>query len=263
LITVEIQSLTTQKNGNKPDENEDAFCINKTPKKGGFFQELRCAIADGATQTSFSSLWANLLVRGAAEYVPSEKRLQDILSKSQMDWDVELSKKKLPWYAEEKAKLGAFSTLLWVSIRKFSDPLKPGGTWKAIAVGDSNLLILREKKIDIAFPIRNSHDFGNYPVLLSSIPVKNKTVGYFTIHGYWLPGDEFILSTDAVAHFFLKQVEENKNPFLNNLQIFTKSSCQECFQEWIQSLRMENSIRNDDSTLVWIKTVEQNEFLLE
>jgi serine/threonine protein phosphatase PrpC len=262
LITTSIFSFTTQKFGNEPAENEDEFRINKSPKRGPDFQELRCAVADGATQASFSSLWAKLLVCRAAEYVPSKKRLRDILKDSEASWNVELLKKKLPWHAEEKAKLGAFSTLLWVSIRKNTDPSIPGGAWKAIAVGDSNLMVVRGQELLKVYPVERSQDFGNSPILLSTDPKKNQNVEYHLPLGEWLPGDQFLLCTDAVAHYLLKRFEENQNPLEEiDKKISTQENFQEFMEGWIQNLRNERAIRNDDSTLIWIKMIEQDELI--
>jgi hypothetical protein len=50
-------SFSLHKDGNRPDEYEDAFAGN--PKVGRF------AVADGASESSFAALWAKLLVDGS------------------------------------------------------------------------------------------------------------------------------------------------------------------------------------------------------
>src|SRR5205809_470835 len=106
------RSVCLPKAGNSIDEYEDAcwpiepLCIDVT--------DFRCAIADGATETSFADIWARLLTENYRHMNPAD--LIDILPGLQHIWLEQVSTKTLPWYAAEKVKDGAFSTLLGLTI---------------------------------------------------------------------------------------------------------------------------------------------------
>lgn len=259
---------TMPKYGNSNDENEDAieyYSLPNHPNAGSksqssFFpptndvSEIRCAIADGATQTSFSKTWAKVLVKNSIKYIPSRKRLwNDVIQKAQNEWRTELAKYELPWHAEEKVKKGAFSTLLWVSIKNHRGFKRPGGKLKAIAIGDSNMIIVRNNAVLQAFPISKSMEFGNNPYLLSSRDSGNDPI-YPHIkykESEWLPGDLFLLATDALAEYILKQFEDGNDPLLEINNIITKDSPSD-FENWIDYLRKSHLIHNDDTTLASI-----------
>lgn len=60
-MRVSIQVFGLPKAGNRADEYEDAY----SPKRQGELEgeSFRFAVADGATEGSFSRLWAGMLVR--------------------------------------------------------------------------------------------------------------------------------------------------------------------------------------------------------
>jgi hypothetical protein len=216
---------------------------------------LRCAVSDGATQTSFSRLWAKLLVNESVLHKPSLKKLDDVIHNSQLSWSYEIAKYDLPWHAEEKVKKGAFATLLWLNINQVD---ATGGTFKALALGDSNLFIIRKKSLYLSFPIQDSQKFSNNPMLISSIPARNENIkeSLNIVEDTWLVGDEFLLATDALAYYLLNQFEQDDSFFLTLNEILsTQLAHYNDFQSWIQSLRENNEIKNDDTTLIWTRTV--------
>src|SRR5262245_30341580 len=93
------------KEGNAPEEYEDAF--RSAPDRGRF------AVADGATETSFSGRWAAALVTAFAAAPPDWQADPDALAawlapmqhacQAAVPWD------RLPWYALEKAQAGLFA----------------------------------------------------------------------------------------------------------------------------------------------------------
>src|SRR2546422_7087812 len=107
------QGFFLPKAGNSHEEYEDAFWPQEridlhTPA-------FRCAVADGATETSFSGLWAQMLVRAYCKGELSRKR-QD-LSRLQRNWLKFVSGRPLPWYAEEKLRSGAFSSIVGLALK--------------------------------------------------------------------------------------------------------------------------------------------------
>src|SRR5688572_4132402 len=116
-MRIRCNAFWLQKAGNTEDEYEDAFAPG-TPVEGSF-DEFRCAVADGATETSFSGLWAQIL---ADAYV--EQRLTrlhaELLAPLSSQWHAAITArtahKPLPWYAVEKLEKGAFSSLMGLCI---------------------------------------------------------------------------------------------------------------------------------------------------
>ena len=95
------------KAGNAVGDYEDAFALGHD-----------CiAIADGATESSFARAWAQALVEGfvadpGATHPPGIRRLQTWLRPLQAAWHSGVAWDRLPWFAEDKARSGAFATFL-------------------------------------------------------------------------------------------------------------------------------------------------------
>lgn len=259
MLKINYRIYKIPKYGNRLDENEDAYAVFQPHKIGLMYQEYRFAIADGATQASFSSFWARLLVQFARKYVPSVKRLWDITGKAQTIWADKIARINLPWFAEEKVRKGAYSTLLWLSIKIPFEPAYPNGTWKAIAIGDSNLVIVRNAQLNLTFPIKSSQDFGNTPVLLSSVQSYNSQINDYirSAKGSFLPGDQFLLATDALSQYILTQFENGENPCIDLAQFSEESDPNLAFENWVQRLRTDGKMRNDDTTFMVIRFEDQ------
>src|SRR5690349_16830200 len=104
-----LQAFWMPKHGNLASDYEDAFWPRHLSRECG---ELRIAIADGATETSFAALWARLLVRAYAKHQWNGDLGSVELTRIRRAWKRCTKNRPLPWYAEEKARLGAFSSLL-------------------------------------------------------------------------------------------------------------------------------------------------------
>src|SRR6266436_3478018 len=96
------------KMGNTEQEYEDAFWppVDLDQK----LQTLKFAIADGATETSFASVWAQLLVKGYCEGKFNRGLKSVALADPRREWTAAVTSRSLPWYAEEKLRYGAFSS---------------------------------------------------------------------------------------------------------------------------------------------------------
>jgi hypothetical protein len=69
------------------------------------------------------------------------------------------------------------------------------------------------------------------------------------MEGAWDPGDAFYLMTDALACWFMREVEEGRMPW-GVLRDLDTSGEIKPFREWVGDLRMDRAIRNDDVTLL-------------
>src|SRR3954471_6874062 len=156
----QIQAFWVPKLGNSTEEYEDAFAYSTDD---GIF-----AIADGATESSFADRWARDLVDSFVTKPPevngSSAAFPDWLAPLQQRWRSGIDWENLPWFAEEKAKAGAYATFLGLTIydpdqfkkttlldrpaslfRKHDPPQV--WKWKALAVGDSCFFQVRDEKL--------------------------------------------------------------------------------------------------------------------
>src|SRR5262249_26384113 len=153
------------------------------------------AVADGATESSYARDWARILVRAVGEGRLSPRRfLEDGIDDLRTQWRETLAGKTLPWYAEEKAKQGAFAALVALELNAQES------SWYAAALGDSCLFHIRGDEVMARFPMDNSASFSSRPFLLGSVQVDGESladrIGY--IQGSWAQGDYFYLMTDAL-----------------------------------------------------------------
>lgn len=240
-------SFATAKAGGSAAEYEDAVC----PQASHRASKSRCfrgAVADGATETSYSRQWAQLLVRGFVRNELAGPSAAEI-SVLQARWSKLLSRRlrlPQPWYAEQKAMAGAFAALVAIEIRE--DELGDG-RWVAFAVGDSCLVHIRNDEFYGALPLTKAADFDNRPCLLGSTPEHALSDSQF-VHaaGNWQPDDTFYLMTDAISCWFFRQMESGGRPWDILRGLGTED--QPPFVEWIDSLRRSKALKNDDVTVL-------------
>jgi hypothetical protein len=238
--------LWAQKAGNPEEEYEDAFWP-RIGASGEWRTELSVAVADGATESSFAGVWARQLVHAYCRGILSSSNIQDSLLKKQKAWARFVERKPLPWYAEEKLRKGAFSTILGLSMSD-GDGTKSSGSWEAFAVGDSCLVQIRDETLLISFPLSTAAEFTNNPFLLGSKPDANLGIDAQTKieTGTWQSGDKFYLMTDALATWFFREVENNQAPWRVLRDLDTDELP---FRPWLDDLRDTHQMRNDDVTL--------------
>jgi len=223
------------KSGNTASEYEDAYAVKP--------EALRFAVADGASETSFARQWAELLVEGFVQEAPSAAGLREFVTPLQAVWSEGQKGKATAWYAERKAADGAFSSLLGLSI--------DGDRWRAVAVGDTCLFVVRSGKMLRAFPLERAEQFSNRPSLLSSLSRANVGVwdDIATVEGELVEKDRLLLMTDALAQWFLVEAEMGRRPWAALAKVTTP----EQFQAYVDCLRAGGALRNDDVTLVSVE----------
>lgn len=242
----------TPKAGNTSSEYEDAYWPHHDSDWN--VELFRYAVADGATQTSFSGKWAKLLVRAYCKGLLASNKFYKSIKDLQQQWLDEVSSKQLPWFAQEKVRQGAFSTICGLTVSQRTSIQNGFGHWQAFAIGDSCLFHIRGHELLKAFPLETSDQFNSSPALLSSNHLSNKNLTVLTATGNWQSGDLFLLMTDALACWFLRRNEERANP----IEQLTNVECQQSFEDFLNEQRMvldqdgRKYLRNDDITLLRI-----------
>lgn len=236
---IKVREYHRPKLGNSEGEYEDAFAFNLRTK--------RFAIADGASDSIFSNVWAQNLVKSFVKTnVPfryKKKLVNGLLSKSREIWFKSIDWENMKWFVKNKAVKGSFSTFLGLEIRKKGKRYH----YRGIVIGDSCFFTLNEELF--SFPLKEASEFNITPELLWS--------GYgspFNEEYKWDPpeltffegdlhqGDSILMATDSLSKWILENGEkrfkflvESENP-LNAIE------------ELLQSKAM----RNDDITLAII-----------
>jgi hypothetical protein len=238
-------SATIAKKGNSAEENEDAYAPHGL--EGLQQVPFNCAVADGATETSYSALWAKFVK------IDNPDQFDDHIPALQESWKIQTGGKDLPWYAEQKLEKGAFSTLLGLRITEgeFSNLL-----WHAVAVGDSMLFHVRAYEVVASFPPFTSADFKTSPMLLStnSMVTSRKQLYRFN-SGILEAGDRIYLATDKIAEWIVRSLECNTKPFIQLDQVTRTAGS---FTAFIDNLTQFNELKNDDYTIVWLEAQEVN-----
>lgn len=271
------QLLWTQKSGSSERECEDAaYCWQSgepgVDSAGRAVASLYASVSDGASESLLARDWATLLVADAVEsmrlagdwWQEPATFVRDLMERSALHWDAFLTRyqaeratrgRPIAWYEQPGLEKGAFATVLGAEIR--ATALADGTTrwlWYAFALGDSCLFQLRDGRLVDSFPVRTVEEFGITPQLLGS---RNHDVGLVAermrvAHGELLPGDELLLTTDALAAWVLSRASAAEAERPLDLPAFAAFDQQD-FAEWVDDQRARARMRNDDVTLVRAK----------
>ena len=260
MIKVSHHAYWLHKSGNRATDYEDAFWPYWQQKTQEGY-EIRFAIADGATESSFARLWARMLTQSYYRFAHRSSALdadfRQTIQKLGKRWSKRVFTNPLEWFVLEKVQRGGHATLLGITLTSVGHKLTKEGSWEALGIGDTCLFQLRNGHLVQAFPLTYSYEFGNHPALLSTMPAHNEliwqTIEGYTAKGQWQSGDDFLLMTDALAAWFLKASENGEQPWQKLAEVTVS---QDAFEAWITELRRQDAVRNDDVTLIHIHICE-------
>lgn len=239
------------KEGNREEENEDAVYPQLVNGSSLVADQFSCAMADGATTSSFSRLWANLLVKESSISHNMSMDFYQTINAARASWKAALPDKELPWPTAIKVKQGAFATLMWFHIWQ-KNGVYPLNThpadhgWTANAVGDTCLFQVVKGKFVSTFPFTQAKEFSNTPELISTnLTYARSKCG--SLSGKWQRGDHFLIATDALSEWMIRNLESGSLTWAlvsENLTSLVR------FQTWIRYLRRQSLIKNDDTSLI-------------
>jgi len=237
------QLFTVPRVGDHPDDNCDASAVNE-PRQA-------FAIADGASQSFNSGVWARLIT---AQWVSSGSPadITEVAENCASKW-LELSNTalaSLPRDSLIREKMAEGSSATFGAIR----PIHIGGNtfWQIKIVGDV-LIVATQRKPDgeryvlRTFPFSIGSNFGEgTPHQVSTTSPFVRTTVSTAIERPSL-GLEFVLMTDAVARHIFNNLTRNTKitdvlPFLNQDQ--------QAFVSWVDAQRALNLLDDDDSTVL-------------
>jgi hypothetical protein len=249
-----IFSGRTHKENESINDCQDYFQAN---------HENNCfAIADGASQSFYPSIWAELLVNHFCKNPNINKgNWEDWLQPIQEKWLVEVEQRVIKAKNENRP--------VWVTNQNRFSSREPatstfigvqfiGDKVKGSIIGDSCLFIVEgdqlSKKYQLiqTFLLKESKDFNDCPGYFASYNKDNNFISdNFQISLNQKKSQKdiyFILATDALSEYIFKCTENENNIFETLLSI----SSPEIFEDFVASARNSDNIKmkNDDVTLL-------------
>ena len=249
MVALVAGAWSTAKAGYADDENEDAYAVSNP----GANEPLRVAVADGATGATFSGAWAKLLADDYAAGHLLPETLAARLALLTGVWQNTVFAKPLPWHAEAKiARDGSAAALLGVTVL-------PGGAYHALAVGDCNLFHLRPASdagfaVACSFPQTQSGYFSGSPVLVGTQAETHAALAPHikTGAGTLYPGDVPYAMSDALAAWFLREIESRQAPW-RWLAALGTPRADAALRQMVRDLRDAKRLKDDDVVVARIE----------
>lgn len=266
-----ITCFHLHKGGGRAEEYEDAYTVlPRVPASEEIdISSLKIAVSDGASESVLAGLWARSLtdhfVSVAPETLVSAEDFGNEAVTATASWGATLTGyvaqreadgRPIKWYEQTKLDRGAYATLLAVS---FCAPgegdlpdLRDEGRWFAAAIGDCCLFQVRDGSLVEAFPIAESKDFNTSPLLLNSRNQDSALIAerVAVTAGTVRQQDDIYLCTDAVAAWFLREVEHSGRPWETLRDLGTSDGPD--FADFVEEERSSGRMRNDDATLIHV-----------
>jgi len=250
-MQVRLETQWTQKLDSPPGLCEDA---SFPPPGIHELDGLKVVVADGASESFFSRLWAKELVE---KFSHRDLNFTHCWQNVQQSWpgvvraflsEREANGKAIQWFEEPALGRGGFGTAISAHFHEL-----PGITDRAKllcwAIGDCCIIQLRGERVPLLFPLTSPEQFDSTPDLIFS----NDNLGALALKRKACltdvrPGDRLLLMTDALAHWTLTQVEAGIFPWAELDEIARTDA--ESFSEWVKERKTAGLIKDDDITLV-------------
>jgi len=233
------RTLWLAKDVASPDSYQDAFAVGPTGTVA--------AIADGVSSTLFSGSWARILTAAVVADPPDvvdDALLGFWLDACRQMWSEPIDPQSLAWHQKPKFEQGAGATLLWLTF-------VPGTLqMRVFAIGDCCLFHVRAGMVQRAFPLEDSRLFDTDPDVLRSVgSPEDARLNFQTLDDQCQPDDLLVLCSDALAQWALIQLESGSQP---NFDAFWQMPVEQ-WQQQIESLRQQQGIRYDDTTVTLLR----------
>lgn len=254
MIKLTVRHFITSKKGETAADCQDAREQNES--RG------RYAVADGATLSFFPRQWAELLVK---RFCYPEGLSLSLEEDNWEAWIEPIQQEWLKWVSEtvqetkdymlvdRLSKLeSALSTFIGIEFNVDE------GEWKALILGDSCLFHQSSSEFK-SYPLERLEDFQYRPKSFASFQKDNPIGGPPEVKSdKTLPGDLFILATDALAKWIVRHKEAGKNKLEEALDQLKQIETDEQFNQFVDLARDQEDIRliDDDVTLMLISVEE-------
>jgi len=238
-MNIGLSTRSVQKAGNPEEENDDWVGARRTGNR------IRAAVADGATEATFSDLWAESLVTAWLSSTAVDIS-QAVLSNAREAWASRLPPTdSMPWYAQAKLEEGSFAALAGVEVR-----IRRGRAyWTASIVGDCEMFLLKRSRrlwLRRAEPAKLAGEFGYHPELLATSTQASRHTAPRTFNGRVRAPFELWIASDAFAEACLSAYERSE-PSWDYWSAALESD--QAFRAAVDAARETGELRNDDTTV--------------
>ncbi len=252
-MSPEILSFSLPKIGEAEKNIQDKFASSSDGSLA--------ALADGAGSSLYPGKWAEILVTAFCESSQTDpiksiqQSYEEWLKPCQEEWrQYYLAQLRNPsrqwWQGGSQLKDRGSSTFIGLHLQngQNSQPQQ----WQTVAVGDTCLFILeRNTQTLLACPLTTSQAFKGTTPCFASLPEYPSSPPQFE-EGWYEVGDTFLLATDALAQWLLRDYENQGQAWK---ALFEIKEFEE-FTRMIGQLRQEKLIKNDDTTMIVIRNRE-------
>jgi hypothetical protein len=202
----------------------------------------RFCLSDGAGQSYAPALWSNILsnawIRGDGLIDDAAPRVEKAIAA----FERECEPHRLTWSRAAAFERGTFATLLGVRLK--------GDRLRAVALGDSLLLLDNPDEQPRTFPYDHACDFDLAPFLLSTKREANLVFTPAALRQRRLawrirPGSRVMLMTDALGRWLL---DNNASPAAR--AALAELRTHDDLLAFVLSHRADGSLKLDDCTLI-------------
>ncbi len=239
--------------------NKNSECYSDCADNYAFSTENhRFAISDGVSVSFFSEIWSQILVDNYVKFNKSNNL--NFIDECQKQWQQKIeeivTKPDVKWFVKSKYSKKDFAAATLVGLEFFEEKRK----WQAQFIGDSFLFFIPKDCINfegvIKYPEQNNFVFDNYPNYLASIENNHRGEQHISAEEEITEGF-FFLMTDALSEWFISELKKDVKEAVKTL---TDLKNQNDFLEIVQTKRDENVLKNDDSAILIIEVIDnQNE----
>ena len=244
-----IKGFITSKNQETYSDCADNYAFN--------IANNRFAISDGVSISFFSEIWSKILTH---RYVENSTPLDgNFLTQCQKEWQkniIEIIKQPdVKWFVKAKYNKKEFAAATFIGLQLLEEEQK----WTVQSIGDSFLFFIPKDCSDFdkitTYPNEKGFVFDNYPNYLASIGNNHRGKRHISTKKNLEEGT-FILMTDAIAEWFVKELKEDVQGAVN---LLSNIESQEHFLQIVQEKRLDDSLKNDDTTILIIEVIEDNQ----
>jgi hypothetical protein len=205
---------------------------------------VRFAVADGASEGSYSGTWAGILADAFCEAVSIDAWLDESRARWRR-WERTLAGRNLPWFTQETLRAGSHAAFAGLSF----DAGAGGTTWRATACGDVCVFLIRDEALEATMPLASADAFDTRPPLVATA---GRPPAFSETEGAVRAGDRFYLVTDALAQWCLLTHERGAPPWAQLQAIASADD----LAALVAAARRTGELRNDDVGLIAIGMVE-------
>jgi hypothetical protein len=135
--------------------------------------------------------------------------MDEWLKRQREAWAATIDEQSLAWHQKAKLLEGAGTTLLWVEVTgsESADDVSRPRRLRCYCVGDCCLFHIRGGHVLETFPVLDSARFDQNPRVIRSVFKRSESVEFEAMETQCHPGDLFVLASDAVACWTMRQIE--------------------------------------------------------